>query len=183
MIFDILDYILGAIKICIYSLFYFGRLQVSLTTKYSRSLDIRIWKNSKVQIGKQCSIRSGVKLRTYGGNIVIGKRVGINNGCCINAMKSIKIGDEVILGQNVCIYDHDHRFGKNIVTRNSGFDIRPITIGNNVWIGSNCVILKGITIGDNCVIAAGTIVREDIPANVVAYDKRKLMLKDVKELV
>lgn len=48
---------------------------------------------------------------------------------------------------------------------------KPIVIGNNVWIGSGVIILKGVTIGDNAVITGGTIVRKDIPARVVSYDK------------
>lgn len=179
MIFDAYDYICGLIKIIIYNLLYFGKLNASLKTKYARSCSIRIWKKSKINIGSKCSIRSGVKLRTYNGNIDIGNRVGINNNCCINAMGSIKIGDNVILGQNVSIYDHDHRFESGVLTRDSGFDIKPVVIGNNVWIGSGCVILKGVTIGDNCVIAAGTIVRHDIPADKMVYDKRDFTMKEI----
>lgn len=53
--------------------------------------------------------------------------------------------------------------------RNRGIEYaRPITVGNNVWIGGNVCVLPGVTIGDNCVIGAGSVVVKDIPANSVA---------------
>ncbi len=57
--------------------------------------------------------------------------------------------------------DHDHD------TVNGGFVSAPIKIGDNVWIGANSVILKGVTIGNNAIIAAGSIVTKDVPANAI----------------
>jgi acetyltransferase-like isoleucine patch superfamily enzyme len=55
----------------------------------------------------------------------------------------------------------------------------PIQIGNNVWIGANCVILKGVNIGDSAVIAAGSVVTKDVPADTVYYEKRIPILKTI----
>lgn len=74
------------------------------------------------------------------------------------------------------LFDHDHDY-KNDMNK---FVKKEITIGNNVWIGANCIILKGVTIGDNVVIAAGTIVKENIKSNSLIYENRTLKIKDIK---
>ena len=52
------------------------------------------------------------------------------------------------------------------------FKTAPITIGNNVWIGANTLILRGTTIGDNCVVAGGSVIRGNYPSNTVIIQKR-----------
>ena len=52
------------------------------------------------------------------------------------------------------------------------FKTAPITIGNNVWMGANALILRGTTIGDNTVVGGGTVVKGDFPANSVIIQKR-----------
>ena len=84
-------------------------------------------------------------------------------------MNKITIGNNCLFGENVKIYDHDHIFNRQTAINKQGFKCKEIKIGNNVWIGSNCTILKGVTIGDNSVIGAWTIVRSDIPSETVAY--------------
>ena len=54
---------------------------------------------------------------------------------------------------------------RNSLMSKSGFNTDDIKIGNNCWIGSNCVILKGVTIGDNCVIGAGVVLSENVESN------------------
>lgn len=88
----------------------------------------------------------------------------------ITCIDHITIGDGCQFGQNVVIVDHDHNF------RNEGEGAlisSPITIGNNVWVGANCVILRGVTIGDNAVIAAGSVIHDDVPADSVIYQKKE----------
>ena len=53
----------------------------------------------------------------------------------------------------------------------------PVEIGNNVWIGANCVILRGTKIGDNCVVAAGSVIKGEFPANTLIYQKRDTEVK------
>ena len=62
------------------------------------------------------------------------------------------------------------------ITSESGFDI---TIGQNVWFGARCIVLKGVTIGDNSVIAAGSIVVKSIPANCVAAGNPARVVKEI----
>ena len=64
--------------------------------------------------------------------------------------------------------------------RNAGFEqAKPITIGDNVWIGGNVVVLPGVTIGNNSVIGAGSVVTKDIPAGVIAYGNPCKVIRDV----
>lgn len=101
-------------------------------------------------------------------SIRIGNNCYFSNNIGIIAVDSISIGDSCQIGDLVMIVDADfHEI--NPATRNatSGL-ICPVTIGNNVWLGSRVIILKGTTIGDNSVIAAGSVVTKPIPENVIA---------------
>ena len=83
----------------------------------------------------------------------------------------LDIGDGTLLGENVKIYDHNHKFNKtNISIKDQGFSVAPVIIGAHCWIGSNVIILKGVTIGDNCVIGAGCIIYKDVPNNSVVVN-------------
>lgn len=92
----------------------------------------------------------------------IGSNTFFNHNCSVTAKKSIQIGDDVVIANNVVIVDHDHKFSN--CGLQSGYNIEPVKIGNGVWIGANCVILKGVNIGNNSVIAAGSVVNHSIPA-------------------
>lgn len=69
-----------------------------------------------------------------------------------------------MIGMNVTIATLNH--GLTLETRNTTY-ASPVTIGENVWIGSSATILPGVTIGNNSVIAAGAVVTKDVPANIV----------------
>lgn len=97
----------------------------------------------------------------------LGDKTYINRNTNIVAKESIKIGHHVDIGPNVCIFDHDHKKSEK-----SGFVTAPIVIGDHVWIGANCTILKGVTIGENTTIAAGSVITHDVPDNCVLYQKR-----------
>jgi maltose O-acetyltransferase len=56
---------------------------------------------------------------------------------------------------------------------------RPITIGNNVWIGGGAIILPGVTVGENSVIGAGAVVTKDVPANVVAVGNPARVIRSI----
>ncbi|WP_412839769.1 DapH/DapD/GlmU-related protein [Bacillus paranthracis] len=93
-----------------------------------------------------------------------GKNVFFNNGCSFQNRDGIQIGDNCIIGMNVTIATLNH--GLTLETRNTTY-ASPVTIGENVWIGSSATILPGVTLGNNSVIAAGAVVTKDVPANIV----------------
>jgi acetyltransferase-like isoleucine patch superfamily enzyme len=180
MIFDLIDYILGEIKLIIYKIFYLKRLSYHPYSKFSRGFQLRIFNKGELIAGKNIVIRSGVKIRINGnGKVILGDDIGLNNNCLINSMDSIRIGSHTIIGQDVKMYDHDHDYRKEGNRRYTGFKTAPIEIGENVWIGSGCIILKGTKVGDNSVIAAGTVLRGNIPDNSIVYNEINVVNKNI----
>lgn len=114
--------------------------------------------------------RTIIITRTSGAEIHIGNSVGIS-GATIYARRKISIGNNTLIGGNTKIIDNDfHPIDPELrrKTPNDNMGISSIDIGENVFIGCNCLILKGVKIGDNAVIGAGSVVTSEIPANCVA---------------
>lgn len=125
------------------------------------------------------SVRSGLKILIDSkGSLKIGKGCFFNHNCSLNVMGKLVIGENCLFGENIKIYDHDHKFQENKeLIKKQGYKIKDIKIGNNCWIGSNVIILKGVKIGDHAVIGAGTIVTKDIAENAIVYQKRIIETK------
>lgn len=103
----------------------------------------------------------------YGYNIELGENFYMNVNCVILDEAKVTFGDNVFIAPNCAFYTAGHPF--DVEQRNRGLEYaKPITVGNNVWIGGNVVVLPGVTIGDNCTIGAGSVVTKDIPANSLA---------------
>src|SRR5438445_1623686 len=109
-----------------------------------------------------------LQARTPEAEITIGQDNWFNNSTVLCAMRSIRIGNRCLIGDFAAIYDADfHEINPDTRHRNVGV-IKPVNIGDNVWIGSRVMILKGVTIGENSVIGAMSVVSTDIPSNCVA---------------
>lgn len=116
----------------------------------------------------------------YGWNIEVGENFFANYSLTILDVGKVKIGDNAQIAPNVSIYTAGHPIHPD--SRNSGYEYGiPITIGDNVWIGGNAVILPGVTIGDNAVIGAGSVVTKDIPANVIAAGNPCRVIREIRE--
>lgn len=114
----------------------------------------------------------------YGNNIKLGKNIFINSNCYFMDCATITLGDNVFMGPSCGLYTAIHPM--DYQTRNTGLEkCLPITIGNNVWIGGNVVVLPGVTIGDGCVIGAGSVVTKDIDANSVACGNPCKVIKKI----
>lgn len=114
----------------------------------------------------------------YGYNIEIGENFYANVNCVILDEAKVTFGDNVFVAPNCGFYTAGHPF--DIEQRNSGLEYaRPITIGNNVWIGAQVCVLPGVMIGDNCVIGAGSVVTKDIPANMLAVGNPCRMIRKI----
>lgn len=103
----------------------------------------------------------------YGSHIHLGNNFFANYNCTMIDGGEITFGDTVSIGPNCCFVTPNHATDPTMRLENKQI-YKPITVGNNVWFGANCVICPGVTIGDNCVIAAGSVVVKDIPANTLA---------------
>lgn len=104
----------------------------------------------------------------------------MNNGCSVNCLEKIEIGENTLFGEGVKLYDHNHEYSSEKVERQK-FKKAPIKIGKNCWLGSNVVVLKGVTIGDNSIVGANVTVYKDIPAHSVVVNKSESVIKSVFE--
>lgn len=116
----------------------------------------------------------------YGYNIFVGENFYCNFHNIFLDICPITIGDNCLFGPNVQLYTASHPLepGK----RNSGQELgKPITIGNNVWIGGSAVVVPGVTLGDNVVVAAGAVVTKSFPDNVVVGGNPARIIKTIEE--
>ena len=141
-------------------------------------------RNSRIDIGDNVYISSGRHMNPLSRNIEasfrveengvleIGNNVGLSS-VVLWCHEHIKIGNNVNIGANTILLDSDCHSLNYIDRRNITIDLSkkknsPIEIGNDVLIGVNCVILKGVTIGDRSIIGAGSVVTKDVPADNMA---------------
>jgi acetyltransferase-like isoleucine patch superfamily enzyme len=123
-----------------------------------------------------------IEARQNSASIEFGKNIIINNNFTAICEKTrIKIGDNCLIGHNVEIYDSDfHNIEPSRRLENSHL-CKEVIIGNNVFIGANVKLLKGVTIGNNSVVALGTIVTRSFPENVVIGGNPAKILKTINE--
>lgn len=115
----------------------------------------------------------------YGYNTHVGENFYANFDCTILDVCEVHIGKNCMLAPAVQIYTATHPL--HPVERNSGKEYgKPITIGNNVWIGGSAVVNPGVNIGDNVVIASGSVVTKNIPDNVVVGGNPAKIIKEIK---
>lgn len=116
----------------------------------------------------------------YGYNITVGDYFYSNHNLIITDGAKVTFGDHVFIAPNCCFTTAEHALDPEM--RKAGIEIaKPITIGNNVWIGAGSTILAGVTIGDNSVIGAGSVVKKSIPANVIAVGVPCKVLRPITE--
>ena len=123
-----------------------------------------------ISIGNDVRILKGATLSTTStGKMIIGDRVHIGEGTIIFSGLSIKIGNDVIIGPHNVIVDSDHRYEDLSRPMNQQpLSFKEVSIEDDVWISSNCVITKGVTLCKGSVIGAGAVVKKDIPPYSVA---------------
>lgn len=146
----------------------------------------------KIFIGNQSVIRGDICCLRGEGRVTIGSECYIGEATHIWSTQEIKIGNRVLIAHNCGIYD-DTTHPIDSVERNDDFinicfkgmwkkydtcESKPIIIENNAWIGSNVVILKGVTIGEGAIVGAGSVVTKDVPPyTMVAGNPAKLVRK------
>ncbi|WP_281976118.1 sugar O-acetyltransferase [Halobacillus litoralis] len=115
----------------------------------------------------------------YGYNIHVGEGFFANFNCVFLDVCPITIGKRVLIGPNVQLYTATHPIDRKM--RASGLEAgKPITVGDDVWIGGNAVVNPGVTIGDNAIIGAGAVVTKDVPANVFVGGNPAKRIKDIE---
>lgn len=134
-------------------------------------------RNSFISVGRKVQLHRDVKLSAWGSarqaRIAIGDSTSIGDRTEIHAGSSVEIGAGCNIAWNVCIMDRDyHKFNSDAES------IKPVKIGDNVWIGCGCLVLKGVTIGDGAVVAAGSVVTRDVPAACLAAGNPARVIKE-----
>ena len=167
----------GKISLRWNKLIYGKRLNISYSFKVWGSIRFLMLGTGSITIGKNFHAVSSRKRAVFtlfspchltvigGAEIIIGDHVGLN-GNTIASVCKISIGENTMIGPNTMIIDHDGHQAWPPEARwtNSG-NSKEIIIENDVWIGMNCIILKGVNIGRGSIIAAGSVVTEDVEPN------------------
>lgn len=153
----------------------------SYCTRYGRNLRTGVflhWMMGKgemivgdnVTIDGKCTFKFAARY-TERPRLVIGSNTGISHGCTFAIGKEITIGEHCRLAGGSFFFDAPgHPNDPELRKRGAPAPeeaVKPIHIGNNVWIGRNCSILPGVTIGDNAIISTGSVVFTDVPANAI----------------
>lgn len=136
--------------------------------------------------GNHVTISRGVMIRPssyYGGDLGVGLVMGDNSSIgphgYIGCSGKIVIGSNVMFGPKCSLFAENHVFSDSKATiKSQGVKQKGITIEDDCWIGSNVVILDGVTIGKGSVIGAGTLVTKDVPAGSIVMDKREKSLNN-----
>lgn len=120
-----------------------------------------------------------IQARQRTAQISVGQGTATSNNVSIIAMESIAIGRNCRIGDMALIIDCDFHNVDPATRDESAGSCAPVVLGDNVWIGSRAIILKGVTIGNNSVIAAGAVVARSIPANSVAAGIPARVIRDL----
>lgn len=161
-------------KIIYWKCRYGNRVKVDWIQGFDR-VRLEMSRTARLRIGIKNQNRGTLHLICEGkGRLEIGSHVFYNTGASISVLGHVKIGDYCKFGNNLVIADHDH----NYKSGREEYLIGKITIGDRVWIGANCTILKGAEIGNDCVIAAGSVVKGKVPAGTMFYQRRTDVIRN-----
>lgn len=144
-----------------------------------------------INIGTNTHIKGELLVFAHGGHISIGEYCYIGEQSHIWSAKNITIGDRVLISHNVNIFDNlthpisarsRHEHYRKIITSGHptsiDLDESPIQIGNDVWIGCQSIIMKGVTIGEGAIIGAGSVVTKSVPPyTIVGGNPAKVIRK------
>jgi maltose O-acetyltransferase len=115
----------------------------------------------------------------YGRYIAIGAGTFVNYGCVMLDVRPIRIGAACQIATSVQLLTATHPVDPE--PRREGWEYgKPITIGDNVWLGGGAIVCPGVTIGDDTVVGAGSVVTRDLPAGVVAVGNPAKVLRDIE---
>ena len=138
---------------------------------------VRVWGRPRIRNWGEMIIADRVRLVSTvatlelvadrGGRLEIGEGTVLNYGCSVGATGLIRIGAECNIGTHVIMIDNNfHRLEPE--RRRERPEPAPIILGDNVWVGTRAIILRGVTIGTDSVIGAGSVVTRDIPPRSLA---------------
>lgn len=160
-----------------------GHLKMEQNFKVGSNTYIAIHGHWEVKEG--ASIASGVNIGAreplHAGNLFLGIESQIGPNTIVDLCDDVYLADGAIVGPNCVIYTHNHDYKQANGKALGKADVitAPVYIGQNSWIGTNVIILPGVTIGDNVVVAAGSVVTKSIPANCLVGGVPAKVIKEL----
>lgn len=134
------------------------RLILGRNARLERGLIWRVGDAGRIRIGDDACLREGTELKVDG-TLEIGPRSLIGAWNVLSVLERLSIGADCLLAERVSIRDHDHRFDDpTLPIAEQGYRVEAVTLGNNVWIGANVVLMKGVSLGDGCIVGANAVV-------------------------
>lgn len=147
-------------------------------SKIHRSVRMDTPPYRKFSLGDYSVVESFSCINNAVGDVIIGDhtRVGLHN----TVIGPVTIGSHVNLAQGITVTALNHNFAeKGLRIDEQGVSTNQVTIGNDIWIGANAVILPGVTIGDHSVVAAGAVVTKDVPPHTLVAGVPAKIIKEL----
>ena len=148
------------------------------SSKIHRSVRMDTPPYRKFSLGDYSVVESYSCINNAVGDVIIGDhtRVGLHN----TVIGPVTIGNHVNLAQGVTVTAINHNFTeKDLRIDEQGVSTSPVTIGDDIWIGANAVILPGVTIGNHTVVAAGAVVTKDVPPHTLVAGVPAKIIKEL----
>lgn len=168
------------IRLAFNKLRYGSRFRAAWVERISPKASLSLFGKGSICLGYNIELAPYVDVQVHGqGHLTVGDRVYMNRSCTISCHGKVSVGNGCMFGPGVKIFDNNHRFalGKGVST---DLSIGSVTIGNNCWIASDVILLKGADVGNNCVVGAGCIVNSKIPANSIVRCSHSLSIEQLK---
>lgn len=163
-----------------YAVFYLKRVCCQTSYKNINGV-VRVYGRGDILVEQGVRLNSGVRYNPIGGDrelllvtgpngrIVIGQNSGLSN-CTIVSYSCVDLGSDVKIGGGVKIYDTNFHILDPVARMRAELDVpevKPVVIGDGVFVGAHSIILKGVTIGANSVIGAGSVLTKNVPENEI----------------
>ena len=164
-------------RIALNKLVHWGRFNVNWIQRISPLCALKVFQHGVIRVGRNCEFAAYCDFEAHGEGVLdIGEGTYFNRYCMISAHEHVLVGKHCMFGPGVKIFDNNHKYSPETGV-SSQLSTAPISIGDNSWIASDAIILKGARIGKNCVIGAGCIVRGEVPDGSVVVDKREVIIR------
>jgi acetyltransferase-like isoleucine patch superfamily enzyme len=146
----------------------------------------------QIKVGKHTIVAGELLVFSHGGDISIGEWCYIGEGARVWSSKAVHIGDRVLISHSVNIFDSlthplnarlRHAQFKAIIQTGHPHSIdlgeRPVIVGNDVWIGANACVLRGVILGEGAVVGAGAVVTHDVPPFTIAAGNPARVIREL----
>ena len=177
MIHSVLVILYNLLRIAVGRLCHGSRYAVHPVQRISPFCALKLFQHGRFVIGRNTEFAHGCDLEVFDqATISIGEGTYMNRYCMVSAHSGVTIGRHCLFGAGVKVFDNNHVHSPQTGV-SPALTSAPIVIGDNCWLASDVVVLKGVTIGDHCVVGAGCIIHKDLPAGSVVYNQQQLVVR------